>query len=563
MSRYYLGLSTSGHDPAFALVNEQGKVLFAEATERFLQDKRAWGAAPDHPEHLAEVLSKYCEPDAEFVVATSWKRIKDNGLTDLISVLHPVYEGVWLRNQQRRVHTDAGDSLARHLGLIAPPDRRDYEHHLCHAAYAAWSAPFEDAICLVVDGEGDVGSVSAYRLSKGRLSRIWRSWGPGSLGGFYSWVTEMCGFSWKGGEEWKVMGLAGYGTARSEMVTPLTQILLAQDGKLRLADMPALKEATDTVRGFRRPTEAPLMQAADLAASGQAAFSSIADTLLEYCVGNGTENLILTGGCALNSSFNGTILSRHAFRAVHVPSAPSDDGNAVGAALIAWMEDHPEKELPRSRNDAAGSPFLGSTPTDRQIMAAAQNAGGATVTDFGSNAASRLADVLYEGKIVGVMRGEAEFGPRALGHRSILADPRPAGMKDRLNQQVKGREPYRPFAPMVLAERAAEWFIDAQPSPYMSFALRWREDVRASVPAVVHVDGTGRLQTVEEAADPWLHDLISSFERRSGVPIVLNTSFNVMGKPIVHTVQDAMSVLATTGLDAVLLGNILIQKSSG
>nr|WP_276583958.1 carbamoyltransferase C-terminal domain-containing protein [Pseudomonas sp. RIT-PI-AD] len=480
-----------------------------------------------------------------------------------MDTLIPVAEIAWLCNQQKRAFADAGDSLARHLGLAAVPDRRNYEHHLCHAAYACHGAPFDQALCLVLDGEGDVGAVSLYRFRDGRFKRLWRSWGPGSLGSFYSWLTGLCGFDWKAGEEWKVMGLAAFGQPREDLTGAMARLLTIENGRPLLADETVLRAVQARLAAHRRDPSAPLMQAADLAASGQAAYGAFADAVLSACTATEGENLVLTGGCALNSSYNGTLLGRHAFAAVHVPSAPGDDGNAVGAALLAWMQDHPGQPLPRSRARAAGDPFLGSSPDSRTIQAVARNAGGFRVSDLAGDSARRLAEVLARGRIVGVMRGAAEYGPRALGHRSILADPRPAGMKDRLNREVKGREPYRPFAPMLPAARAGEWFLRAQPSPYMSFTLPWRENRRAAVPAVVHEDGTGRLQTVEPASEPWLHDLLEAFEACSGVPILLNTSFNVMGKPIVHSVQDAMAVLATTGLDGVLLDDLLVEKDRG
>ncbi len=559
---YYLGLSTSGHDPALALVDDQGQVLFAEATERFLQDKRAWGAAPDHPGHLAGVLAAHCEEDARFVVATSWTRLKAELPTEAMDTLLPAAEGAWLRTQQKRAHADAGDSLARWLGLSAPPLRLDFDHHLCHAAYACHGAPFDDAACLVLDGEGEVGAVSLYRYRGGRLERRWRAWGPGSLGSYYGWLTGACGFDWKAGEEWKVMGLAAYGTPRPELVETLSGLLRIENGRPRLPEPEALRALLARLGPARRAPSTPLMQAADLAASGQAAYAGFADAVLAACAEDGQDNLVLTGGCALNSSYNGTLGTRQGFRAVHVPSAPGDDGNAVGAALLAWLRDHPEAPLPKARPGAAASAYLGSKPEPRALEAVVRHAGGYRVRDLGAGSADYLAERLAAGRIVGVMRGAAEFGPRALGHRSILADPRPADMKDRINRQVKGREPYRPFAPMLPVERVGEWFQRDRPSPYMSFTLPWREAGRERVPAVVHADGTGRLQTVAAHEEPWLRGLLDAFEARAGVPILLNTSFNVMGKPIVHSVQDALAVLATTGLDAVLLDDLLVEKDA-
>ena len=560
MSRFYLGLSTSGHDPALALVDETGRIRFAEATERFIQDKRAWGAAPDHVGHLESALNAVGFDAAvdELIVSTSWARVKADLPVSVSNALLPVSDGLWLRGLQAHAQASAGDSLLR-LGLTqAAPEVRHFDHHLSHAVAACSSAPFEDGLCLVIDGEGEVGAASLFRLREGRLKRLWRSWGPGSLGTFYAWLTGLCGFDWRAGEEWKVMGLAAFGTPDDGLVDAMESMLNIVDGRPQLPEQAVIDAIVARVSPHARRPSDPIQQAADLAASGQAAYARLVDRILESCAPLGERNLVLSGGCALNSSYNGTIRGRFGFDAVHVPSAPADDGNALGAALLSWMQDHPDSPA------ASGmfSPFLGSGPDRQTIAKTVATCGHARITDCAGQAGpARLAERLSEGRIIGVMRGGAEFGPRALGHRSILADPRPADMKDRLNQRVKGREPYRPFAPIVPADRVGDWFDRAQPSPYMSFTLPWKASVRDRVPAVVHADGTGRLQTVEAASDPWMTDLLKAMEAQTGVPIVLNTSFNVMGKPIVHSVQDAMAVLATTGLDGVLLEDVLIEKA--
>lgn len=560
MTRYYLGLSTSGHDPALAIVDPAGTVLFAEATERFLQDKRAWGAAPDHVGHLESALTAIgFEPDRDqLVVSTSWARVKADLPVSVSNALLPGADGLWLRGLQAHAQQAAGASLLR-LGIATDASEVwRFDHHLCHAVAACHSAPFNDALCLVIDGEGDVGAASLFRLRSGRLSREWRSWGPGSLGTFYAWLTQACGFDWRAGEEWKVMGLAAFGRADPQLTDALAGMITIVDGRVRLGAQPTIDAAIARTRPYMRGADEPVERAADLAASGQAAYALLVDAILESCRPLGERNLVLAGGCALNSSYNGTVLGRFGFDAMHVPSAPADDGNAIGAALLAWMRDEPSRTLPHGR----ASPFMGTTVDPSAAARAAQNCGYPSVTRCGgADGVARLAGRLASGRTIGVMRGPAEFGPRALGHRSILADPRRPDMKDRLNSRIKGREPYRPFAPIVPADRVGEWFARAQPSPYMSFTLPWRPTVRDRVPAVVHADGTGRLQTADAATNPWLSTLLTAFEREAGLPILLNTSFNVMGKPIVHSVPDAMAVLATTGLDGVLLDDWLIEKA--
>ncbi|MSU91690.1 carbamoyl transferase [Rhodobacteraceae bacterium 2CG4] len=556
MTTWYLGLATSGHDPALALVDAAGQVVYAEATERYVQDKRAWGIAPDHAPHLERVFRAAGVDPArdEVVIAASWKSLKNERPATQTNMRLP--DAAWLAVLQSRAMQDAGASLLRLRMTDAPPQARRYEHHLCHAVNAAYSAPFDDAACLVIDGEGDVGATSLYRMTGRRMKRVFRSWGPGSLGMYYAWLTEACGFDWRLGEEWKVMGMAAFGTPDPELVRWLRGLLDVNRGRMRLPPGLTLADADARVAPHARRPDEPIMKAAELAASGQQAYAQMVDEILTEGLDAPGGKLILSGGCALNSSYNGTICGRLGFDDVFVPSAPADDGNAIGAALLAWMEDHPGSPIPRGD----GSPFLGARPDRRVIDKLGAKGGFARVTDLAGRAAKVVADKLAEGRIVGVMRGRAEFGPRALGHRSILADPRPAEMKDRINAQVKGREAYRPFAPVIPTARVPEWFDGAtRTSPYMSFTLPWKPQVRERVPAVVHADGTGRLQTVDAATNPWMTDLIAAFEARTGVPVVLNTSFNIMGKPIVHSVEDAVAVLMTTGLDAVLLEDVLVE----
>lgn len=558
MTTWYLGLATSGHDPALALVDEAGRVRFAEATERFVQDKRAWGIVPDHVPHLQAALTACgVAPGTDrILVATSWSSVKAALDVKVHDALLPATDTLWTRGLQARLQEGAGESLLR-LGFCPErPAVMRFDHHLCHAVTACHFAPVADAACLVLDGEGDVGAVSYYRMADRRLKRAWRSWGPGSLGTFYGWLTFLCGFDWRLGEEWKVMGLAAFGRVLPDLLEQMEGMLIVDRGRLRFADDAALAAARAVVERHSRSPGDPVQQAADLAATGQTAYARFADRVLQEIAGDAPPDLILSGGCALNSSFNGTVTGRAGFDRVWVPPCPADDGNAVGAALLAWMRDTDTAEIPWG----GGSAFLGTATTPRSVERCRHALRGLSIVDVSGTSATTVAKRLEEGKILGVMRGRAEFGPRALGNRSILADPRPCDMKDRINASVKGREAYRPFAPVVAEADVAEWFEHPQRSPYMSMTLPWRIEARARVPAVVHQDGTGRLQTVNPEDNPWMAGLLTAFGTRTGVPILLNTSFNVMGKPIVHSVEDAMAVLMTSGLDAVLIEDLLIEK---
>jgi carbamoyltransferase len=271
---------------------------------------------------------------------------------------------------------------------------------------------------------------------------------------------------------------------------------------------------------------------------------------------NISDNLVLAGGCALNSSANGQILSGTPFKRLHVFSAPGDDGNAIGAALLAYLEDHPNYRPPQKHL----MPYLGSSMSAETLENVKRFSRIPKLTDCKGTAPERAGEMLSQGKIIGWIQGRAEFGPRALGNRSILADPRSPNIKDAINSRVKFREEFRPFAPSILHEFGPTFFEQYQESPYMERTLKFKQEVMNLVPGVVHEDGTGRLQTVKREWNERYFRLIQHFWTLTNVPVVLNTSFNVMGKPISHSVEDVLAVFYTSGLDAVFVEDILIEK---
>lgn len=294
-----------------------------------------------------------------------------------------------------------------------------------------------------------------------------------------------------------------------------------------------------------------------LACSGQLVFEDWMTLLLKNLAAMElSDNLVLTGGCALNSTYNGMVLERTPFKRLHVFAAPADDGNAIGAALLAYRRDHPEW-VPAA---AVHTPYLGSSLSREVLKNVVQFDSGKHLTEHPGTIHKVAARALADGKIIGWVQGRAEFGPRALGNRSILADPRHPDIKDRINSRVKFREEFRPFAPAILHEHGPEYFENYQESPYMERTLRFRPEVIDRVPGVVHVNKTGRLQTVRREWNERFHALVQEFHALTGVPLVLNTSFNVMGKPIIHSVEDALAVLHTTGLDAVALEDYWVEK---
>ncbi|MEW6039392.1 MAG: carbamoyltransferase C-terminal domain-containing protein [Pseudomonadota bacterium] len=574
---YYLGLCLTYHDPALAIVGPDGGVLFAEAAERRLQSKRALNAPPDDLFHLPALLRAHCADAGEFVIACNWRNTRPlhERLARWLGWLSP--RGI-LANAGRRVHTwlepyqlyhmQAAQhhalksrllNLARSLRRDFPgiPVRfRGYDHHLSHAALACYASPFETAACAVIDSYGETGSMAFFDYRDGRLRLVARLEGPQSLGFYYMKLTELCGFDWLGGEEWKVMGLASYGKTDAEILGWLQEMTQVESLGLSTRH-DVFFDRLQRLEGRRRqPGQAP-EAVGDLAHTGQVFFSETVNRLLANLHARGiSDNLALAGGCALNSACNGQILEETPFQALYVPPAPADDGTALGAAWLAFREDRPDDAFEPRRL----SPYLGSEIAAPDIERFARHSRLPVQRLSGEALIGAAAELLAQGKVLGWVQGRAEFGPRALGNRSILADPRRAETGERINREVKFRERFRPYAPAILHEHGPDWFEAYQESPYMERTLRFRREARERAPAVVHVDGTGRLQTANSEWNPRFHDLLARFHRLSGVPALLNTSFNVMGKPIVHSMEDAFGVFLGSGLDALAAGDHLFTK---
>lgn len=572
---YYIGLSVTYHDPALAIVDETGEPLFAEASERHLQSKRALNGEADPLHRLPALLAQFCPDAGRFVLAGNWRRrrpkyeraaaalgllnaqgLGKQGLQRLGSPLenHQIHH---MMACNRLAIARCGLNLARVLREHYPScavEFRDFEHHDTHAASACYASPFEEAVCAVVDSYGENGALAFYRYRDGRLHRLHEARGLGSLGLYYMRLTALCGFDWMQGEEWKVMGLAAHGRPDADIHALLRDILRVRGLGLehpRGRLFPALAKLEENCRsGLAR---------ADLACTGQQYFAeTLAEILSRFHAAYPDDRLALAGGCALNSSFNGQIRAVTPFAEVYIPPAPADDGTALGAAWLAFRGDHPGFGLPRT--PAPLSPYLGTAMSGAALARLARFARGLEVRHWPATVCEEAARLLARGKLVAWVQGRAEFGPRALGNRSILADPRDPAMKDRINATVKFREDFRPFAPSILHENGPEYFEDYRETPYMELALRFRAAAAGRVPSVVHADGTGRLQTVKEPWNPRFHRLLAAFHRETGVPLLLNTSFNVMGKPMVHAVEDAIAVFMTCGLDALVIGDWLFAK---
>jgi carbamoyltransferase len=575
-----LGLSCYYHDAAAALVSD-GRIVAAAQEERFTRLKHD----PRFPRHAvdycldeaglaAEDLDAVAFYDKPFLtferLLETYLAFAPAGIGSFVKAMP-----VWLK---QKLWTP--DVIAKELAYHGPV--LFTEHHESHAASAFLPSPFERAAIITADGVGEWATTSWGAGEGSRLAMQGEIHFPHSLGLLYSAFTYFCGFRVNSGE-YKLMGLAPYGEPRY-VETILDELIdLREDGSFHLNmeyfTYPVGLRMTGRrfaglFGGPERAPEAPITQREmDLARSVQVVTEEAMLRLARHVhAQTGEKNLCLAGGVALNCVANGRILREGPFEKVWVQPAAGDAGGALGAALLAYYELSGASRVPDPRDSMRGS-FLGPAYGAAEIEALLLSEG-LSLTPLGEEAlVAGVADLLADGKTVGFFQGRMEFGPRALGHRSILADPRGREVWRRVNLKIKFRESFRPFAPSVLAERCAEYFgLDAE-SPYMllvapvrgaevgnASGFDMRHAVESAIPAVTHVDGSARIQTVEAGRSPLYHALLAAFEARTGCPVLVNTSFNVRGEPIVCTPADAWRCFRRTNLDALALGPYLITK---
>lgn len=462
------------------------------------------------------------------------------------------------------------------------------EHHLSHAASAFYPSPFENAAVLTLDAVGEWATTSAA-VGRGNDLRIIKEIRfPHSLGLLYSAFTYYVGFKVNSGE-YKLMGLAPYGEPKYADVIRDNLIDIAEDGSFRL-NMDYFDYATGlkmTNRRFdqlfgggERKSESVITQRhMDLAASIQTVTEEVIVKLARgIALETGEKNLCLAGGVALNCVANGTLLKEGIFDHVWIQPAAGDAGGALGAAMSIWHIDiNAPRDLSGSSDSMQGA-LLGPEYSDDQIERELTACGASYTRCSADELIERVAEALVEQKAIGWMQGRLEFGPRALGARSIIADPRSPTMQRQLNLKIKYRESFRPFAPSVLSEDAHKWFDLIVQSPYMLIVAKLREEFRvaesseeelgletlhvphSSVPAVTHVDYSARVQTVERERNERFHELLTKFKELTGCPMVVNTSFNVRGEPIVCSPTDAYNCFMGTELDVLAIGNYVLLK---
>ena len=453
------------------------------------------------------------------------------------------------------------DFFELHFGHAPPIHLVD--HHRAHAASVHLPSDLERSRVLTLDFSGDGASTVLFEAEGVELSERLRLAKPDSLGLFYGMLTQYLGFE-KDDEEYKVMGLASYGEPRHDLSGVLRisgDAFEVDPDRVKLADTggPAPSKQEALFRDLPLPEPHRLPGAPitryhmDVAASAQRALEQVVLHVVERAGrAGGPRDLCLAGGVALNCVLNQRIRESGLVDRLLVPPHASDAGLAVGAAALHGVEASGRR--PPVMTHAFWGPAYGAEELEAMLRTAG------VAHERPDDLEARAADALASGRFVGWFQGRMELGPRALGARSILADPRGADVKDRLNATVKRREPFRPFAPSVLVEEAGAWFDRAVPSPFMTATFDVRPERRGEVPAITHVDGTARIQTVDPETAPRFHRLIASFAERTGVPLLLNTSLNVRGRPIVSDPRDAIGLLHATGLHALALGPFWIEK---
>jgi len=570
---YTLGINAAYHDCSACLVRD-GIVLAAAEEERFTRIKHGKRPVPFSTWQLPYHAIDYCLAEAGIAMADvqhvaysydpslllgKWNRSATIQLplepsahasSEWLSPWDPLFLSS-IVNAPRQLASGAPHHLRarfRNLRHDGPYRWHFVEHHLAHEASAFLAAPFEECAVMTMDGRGELATTSYGHYQDRRYKRIKQVNLPHSLGLLYEGLTSYLGFL-HSSDEYKVMALASFG---KPVYAPLLREVVHYMGD---GDYEVLPVEWDRMFGPARERGAAFASKhMDIAASLQAVLEDIvlrmADWLHEQ---TGAENLAMAGGVALNCVMNARVRDRGPFKRVWVQPAAGDAGTALGAAL--WTDG--QQRGASKRHWQMDHAFLGPAYGDDEIEAFLRQA--KLRYRRAADLSAEVADLLMQDKVIGWFQGRMEFGPRALGARSILASPLEASMQQRLNQ-IKDREDFRPVAPVVLEEEAADWFVDGGVSPFMVFVYDVRPDKADRIPAVRHVDGTARIQTINRAQNPAYYDLLKAFAARSGVPVLINTSFNTRGEPVVCTPRDAVESFCSTPIDVLAIGPFIVEK---
>jgi carbamoyltransferase len=582
-----LGINAYHGDVSAVLVDD-GKLVAAVEEERFRRVKH-WAGFPREAIRTCLDMAGMAPTDVDHFAISRDPRA--NLLRKALFTLHkrPSPGLVWDRMRNSNRVRDVASALAKALGVgreAIAPKLHWVEHHPAHLASAFFASPFDEAAVCAIDGFGDFVSTS-WAVGRGtRLRLLERIYFPHSLGLVYLAITQYLGFP-KYGDEYKVMGLAPYGQA--DYVEALRRLIyLKPDGGFELdlsyfrhhvegvsmtwADGeptmdPVYTRKLEQLLGRARSPDAPLEpQHEAIAASLQVVFEEAAFHVLNVLYRSiRLPRLCLAGGCAMNSVMNGKIRERTPFEEVYIQPAAGDNGTALGAAFYVW---HQVLGRPRSfaMEHAYWGPEFSSLNIGQELGVRGEELKRQGCRIRQMSEAEELcrwtAQRIAEGRIVGWFQGGMEWGARALGNRSILADPRRSDMCEIINSKIKFREKFRPFAPSILEEALHEYFVGAVPDPFMIQVYPVRPDKHAVIPAVTHVDGSGRLQTVNRRTNPLYWQLLKAFADLTGVPVLLNTSFNE-NEPIVHRPSEALDCFLRTQMDVLVLGQYVVEKVKG
>lgn len=593
---YILGLSAYYHDSAAALIHD-GNIVAAVQQERFTRKKHDPGFPAEAIQYCLEEAGINLT-DVDHVVFYDKPLVKFERLLETYLSYAPqgfrsfiAAMPIWLK-EKLYLKTTLKRELAKLAGCKQKdlPDLMFAEHHQSHAASAFFYSPYDKAVVLCLDGVGEWATTSAWLGEGNHLKPLWEIDFPHSLGLLYSAFTYFTGFKVNSGE-YKLMGLAPYGEPKYVDLILDNLLDLKADGTFRL-DMSYFNYCTgltmtndkfaDLFGGPARTAETEITQREmDLAASIQKVTEIVVMRLAETLhKETGADYLCLAGGVALNCVSNGILLRDGPFKDIWIQPAAGDAGGALGAAAVIW---HHYKDGPRSvdnKNDLMSGSYLGPKFTDEGIKKDLDVYGAVYTQLKDAEFFPRVAKILATENVIGMAQGRMEFGPRALGSRSIIGDPRSPKMQSVMNLKIKYRESFRPFAPAVLAERVSEYFIQDRPSPYMlivapiveeqRIAMTEEQDnlfgiaklnvPRSKLPAITHVDYSARIQTVHKETNPYFYNVLSEFNKETDCGVLVNTSFNVRGEPIVMTADDAYRCFMRTEMDYLIIDNFLLAK---
>jgi carbamoyltransferase len=547
------------HDSSACLVHD-GELLFAVAEERISRLKHDAG----FPKNAAQACLDFAGIGADRVdeVCFGWQLPGAAYRHDLNCFASGKMPVTYLNGLNSTLHFlsmwHQGGGAKRFIEHFGPTKARMrfVDHHLAHAVSAYAYSGFDDAAIVVMDGRGAWEATSIWRGRDGRLDHVLTIPFPDSVGYFYSEFTEYLGFQ-RNSDEWKVMGLAPYGKPGVDLsvfIDP-NAVPYRVHAKKLVANGAAPFAVMASLLGSPRVPESDIDDRhKNIAYAVQEACEIAMMSVVRMAVEkSGSRNVCLAGGVALNSKANGKIVAAGLVDKFFVQPAASDDGVALGAALVPYLDSG--GKLP---NKPMRHVYLGPSFEDDAIELVLRTYK-LRYTRL-SDVAAASAELLSQGKILGWFQGRMEFGPRALGSRSILADPRDPEMNAKVNNAVKFREWWRPFAPSLKKEAVGDYLESARDSPFMILTAQVRPEKRGMIPSVTHVDGSARPQTVEKEINPLYWRLIDEFEKRTGVPVIMNTSFNLRGEAIVHTPTDAVRTFFSSGMDVLVVGRFLVEK---